>query len=101
MVLMQDLPTLGPQSTREADDWIGQTESHRRKEFRRGNKGVVVVVVGGNLPILCVTHSPSHFSTLLLFMRQGCSLQIAHPEISYVPIKREGRRRETSNVPLQ
>lgn len=47
MVLMQDLPTLGPQSTREADDWIGQTESHRRKEFRRGNKGVVVVVVGG------------------------------------------------------
>lgn len=42
MVLMQDLPTLGPQSTREADDWIGQTESHRRKEFRRENKGVVV-----------------------------------------------------------
>lgn len=41
MVLMQDLPTLGPQSTREADDWTGQTESHRRKEFQRGNKGVV------------------------------------------------------------
>lgn len=50
MVLMQDLPTLGPQSTREADDWTGQTESHRRKEFRRENKGVVV----GEIFLSCV-----------------------------------------------